>query len=94
MVLEPSPQGWEAVIAAWLEGGEVSVRDVPKPRGGVLIRMTTAGIYNTDLELKAGYYGFLGVPGHEFVGVVERGPEEWVGKRVVGEINLACGKCD
>jgi alcohol dehydrogenase len=82
------------VIAAYLENGEVSVRDFPQPKGMALIRMTTAGICNTDLELKAGYYGFQGIPGHEFVGVVEKGPPDWLGKRVVGEINLACGKCD
>lgn len=42
-----------------------------------------------------GYYGFSGIPGHEFVAdVVEAADKKWVGKRVVGEINLACGKCD
>ncbi|MFN0102225.1 MAG: MDR/zinc-dependent alcohol dehydrogenase-like family protein [Bryobacteraceae bacterium] len=81
------------MIAAYIENGEVSVRDFPRPRRQTLIRMTTAGICNTDLELQAGYYGFKGIPGHEFVGVVENGPTEWVGKRVVGEINLACQKC-
>lgn len=84
------------MIAAYLESGEVSLREVPKPRrrAHALIRMTTAGICNTDLELKAGYYGFQGIPGHEFVGIVEQGPPQWIGKRVVGEINLACGKCE
>jgi alcohol dehydrogenase len=82
------------VIAAYIENGEVSVRDFPKPQRQALIRMTTAGICNTDLELKAGYYGFKGIPGHEFAGVVENGPPEWIGKRVVGEINLACRNCD
>jgi alcohol dehydrogenase len=53
------------------------------------------GICNTDLELKRGYYGFAGVPGHEFVGeVVAAGNAALVGRRVVGEINLACGKCE
>lgn len=57
--------------------------------------MTLAGICNTDLELLRGYYGFAGRPGHEFVGVVEEADSaEWVGKRVVGEINLACGRCE
>jgi threonine dehydrogenase-like Zn-dependent dehydrogenase len=38
---------------------------------------------------------FEGVPGHEFVGeVVESARGGLVGKRVVGEINAACGKCD
>ena len=37
---------------------------------------------------------FRGVPGHEFVGVVERcGNKAVEGKRVVGEINLGCGNC-
>jgi threonine dehydrogenase-like Zn-dependent dehydrogenase len=61
-----------------------------------LIRVTTAGICGTDVHLLAGYAGFSGVPGHEFVGVVEHAPAEdahWVGKRVVGEINVGCGLC-
>ncbi len=54
-----------------------------------------AGICNTDLELQRGYYGFEGVPGHEFVGeVVESDQAELVGRRVAGEINLSCGRCD
>lgn len=59
-----------------------------------LIRILASGICSTDLQLLAGYYNFKGIPGHEFVGVVE-GPatSPWRGKRVVGEINLACGKC-
>jgi threonine dehydrogenase-like Zn-dependent dehydrogenase len=35
------------------------------------------------------------VPGHEFVGVVEESSDEkLLGKRVVGEINFACGSCE
>jgi threonine dehydrogenase-like Zn-dependent dehydrogenase len=59
----------------------------------VLIRVTKAGICNTDLELVKGYMGFSGVLGHEFAGVVERGPDDWAGRRVAGEINLACYDC-
>lgn len=58
----------------------------------VLIRITRAGICNTDLELIKGYMGFTGVLGHEFVGMVEGGPLD--GQRVVGEINLNCGQCE
>lgn len=58
----------------------------------VLVRVTKAGICNTDLEIVRGYLGFSGVPGHEFVGVVEEG--EWRGRRVAGEINVACGSCE
>jgi alcohol dehydrogenase len=74
------------------------VERAARPRraaGFARIRMTMAGICNTDLELLRGYYGFSGRPGHEFVGVVEEADSShWVGKRVVGEINLACGRCD
>ncbi len=77
--------------------GRAAVRDVPKPRprgGFALVRVILSGICNTDLELRRGYHGFSGIPGHEFVGVVEGPPgSPWRGKRVVGEINLACGKC-
>lgn len=58
----------------------------------VLIRITRAGICNTDLELMAGYKGFAGILGHEFVGVAETG--DWAGRRVVGEINVADRTCD
>ncbi len=74
------------------------VADYPTPEppaGEALIRVSVAGICNTDLELVKGYMQFQGIPGHEFVGVVERAPgaEEWEGRRVVGEINAACGDC-
>jgi alcohol dehydrogenase len=76
----------------------VRVRAVRRPRvkpGFALVRVIASGICNTDLELVRGYHDFSGIPGHEFVGVVE-GPasSRWKGKRVVGEINLACGRCD
>ena len=50
------------MIAAYTENGEVAVREFPKPKGNALIGMTTAGNCNTDLALKAGYYGFKGIP--------------------------------
>ncbi|XWX04919.1 alcohol dehydrogenase catalytic domain-containing protein [Aggregatilineales bacterium SYSU G02658] len=59
-----------------------------------LIRMRLAGICNTDLELTKGYMGFMGVLGHEFVGEVVAGNPLWIGKRVVGEINVPHGDCD
>src|SRR6185369_7370687 len=46
-----------------------------------------------DLEIVKGYMGFRGTLGHEFVGVVKAGPAAWLGRRVVGEINFACGRC-
>jgi len=69
-------------------------RPVPIP-GEALVRVTLAGICNTDLELMKGYMGFHGVLGHEFVGVVEESPDPaLVGQRVVGEINAYCGVCN
>jgi threonine dehydrogenase-like Zn-dependent dehydrogenase len=55
------------------------------------VRVLRAGICATDLALARGYMGFAGVPGHEFVGVALDGP--LAGRRVVGEINAACGAC-
>jgi len=84
--------------AVHLQKGRVSVRSVPLPRradGFARIRLLCGGICNTDLELQRGYYGFAGTPGHEFVGeVVEADDRRLLGHRVVGEINLGCGKCD
>ncbi len=58
-----------------------------------LVRVSLAGICSTDLQIFQGYMGFVGVPGHEFVGEVIEGPSALVGQRVVGEINFACGQC-
>ena len=59
-----------------------------------LVRVHLAGICSTDLQIFKGYMGFTGVPGHEFVGTVADGPAALCGKRVVGEINFACGQCE
>jgi threonine dehydrogenase-like Zn-dependent dehydrogenase len=86
------------MVSVCLENGKVLVRNEARPRrpeGFALIRLLYGGICNTDIELQRGYYGFRGTPGHEFVGeVVEADDRRWVGQRVVGEINLACGKCE
>jgi threonine dehydrogenase-like Zn-dependent dehydrogenase len=77
---------------------QLSVRDVETPRpavGEALIRVRLAGLCGTDRQILTGYAGFRGIPGHEFVGeVVECEAPDWVGKRVVGEINVTCGLCD
>lgn len=68
---------------------------VPEPRADeVLLAPRVAGICGTDLELLRGYYSFDGTPGHEFVADVVQGPAEWLGRRVVCEINIGCGQCD
>jgi alcohol dehydrogenase len=86
------------MLTVHLENGRVEVRKAARPRrprGFATIRLICGGICNTDLELQAGYYGFRGTPGHEFVGeVVDADTPSLVGKRVVGEINLNCGRCE
>lgn len=83
------------MVAVRLENRKVTVEKAAAPRrrpGYALIRMLYAGICNTDIELLRGYYGFRGRPGHEFVGEVVEGA--LAGRHVVGEINLACTRCE
>lgn len=85
--------------AVTLKGGRLDVRnDLARPEPAeneALIRVSLAGICATDLEIVKGYAGFEGILGHEFVGVVEAaGDEVWMGKRVVGSINIGCGVCE
>jgi threonine dehydrogenase-like Zn-dependent dehydrogenase len=93
---------YNAVVLSFrIENGKLKAasRPLPKLRAGwALIRVRLVGICNTDVELLHGYYGFRGVPGHEFVGTVEelrsvslREKKKWVGRRVCGEINISCG---
>lgn len=80
-----------------VERKKLAVREIEKPARGeeALVRVHLSGICNTDLEIARGYAGFKGTIGHEFVGVVEEAPEDFMlGQRVVGEINAGCGKCD
>jgi threonine dehydrogenase-like Zn-dependent dehydrogenase len=84
--------------ALWMEDGRLSLIDAPVPRrpGDCLIRVTLAGICGTDLHMRRGYADYTGIPGHEFVGIVEETPDgqhAWLGRRVVGEINIGCGTC-
>jgi threonine dehydrogenase-like Zn-dependent dehydrogenase len=78
------------------DGSHLAVADRAEPRADAataVVRVSSAGICNTDLELVKGYMDFRGVLGHEFVGTVLDGPNDWRGKRVVGEINFGCGAC-
>ena len=83
-----------------IEDGESTIVGATgdRPRAGAvptaLVKVHLAGICSTDLQIFKGYMGFRGVPGHEFVGAVSDGPESLLGKRVVGEINFGCGRCE
>ena len=88
--------------ALYFDGKTVKFRQAhPDPTAGageVLVRVRVAGICQTDYEIARGYMGFQGVLGHEFAGIVSKlGPgvdPQWLGKRVCGEINCICGKCE
>ena len=85
------------MLALRVQKKSLSVKEIGKPSdaGEALVRVVLSGICNTDLEIARGYAGFNGTIGHEFVGVVEDSPDgELRGRRVVGEINAGCGKCD
>ncbi len=83
--------------ALWLSDGRLRFReDLTLPAtapGEVRVRVLSAGVCGTDLALVEALYPFEGVPGHEFVGIVEQGPGSLEGRRVVGEINAVCGRC-
>lgn len=83
----------------YFDGQQASFREeLPMPvsaPGESLVRILMAAVCSTDKEILKGYRpDFKGVMGHEFVGVVEQSPEpSLLKKRVVGELNAACGKC-
>lgn len=92
----------ETMNALVLTDAGPQYQSVPVPAIGqdeALIRVRLAGVCSTDLEIAKGYKGgFRGVMGHEFVGEVAQvgraDNEGWLGKRVVGEINIGCGACN
>ncbi|MBL8190219.1 MAG: alcohol dehydrogenase catalytic domain-containing protein, partial [Acidobacteria bacterium] len=90
-------RSFAGVKALRFEHDKLQLAEIPAPlrEGEALVRVTLAGICNTDLELVRGYAGFQGTLGHEFVGVVETSPDKsQIGRRVVGEINIGCGNCE
>jgi threonine dehydrogenase-like Zn-dependent dehydrogenase len=80
----------------YLDGTKLVLRNnLPIAKSDTLVRVKLAGICGTDLEMLRGYMSYKGVLGHEFVGIVEKSDDpNLVGKRVVGEINVGCGKCE
>ncbi|HEY2032293.1 MAG TPA: alcohol dehydrogenase catalytic domain-containing protein, partial [Rhizomicrobium sp.] len=86
-----------AMLAAVAHRGRLKLIRKPVPElrpGWALIGVRVAGICNTDIEILRGYHNFQGTLGHEFVGEVVRvasvKDRAWVGRRVVGEINVSC----
>lgn len=79
------------------DGESLGLREVPHPRREpeqAMVQVNRAGICNTDLEILRGYHGFTGTLGHEFVGTVAAADDPLlVGRRVVCDINCACGRC-
>ena len=84
--------------AVFRDGQLKLIKDYPVPvpaEGEALIKVLFAGICSTDLQILKGYMNFQGVPGHEFVGqVVRTSQANLANKRVVGQINCVCGRCD
>ena len=89
-----------SVLSFEVANKKLKPREKPPPKlrpGWALIRVRMAGICNTDVEILRGYHAFRGTPGHEFVGEVAdvHGvsaalEKRWLGRRVVGEINVSC----
>lgn len=91
-----------AVMEKW---GSIEIRDVPMPVPGddeVLIKVKYTGICGTDLHIYEGHHPTAKaplIPGHEFVGTIERintrrHTELREGDRVVVEPLLSCGECE
>jgi threonine dehydrogenase-like Zn-dependent dehydrogenase len=84
--------------ALYWDGHDVTLASSHPPpvctQDTAVVKVHLAGICSTDLQIFEGYMKFQGVPGHEFVGSVSEGPKEWLGKKVVGEINFGCGECE
>jgi alcohol dehydrogenase len=85
------------MLAAVTRRSRLAMVQKPLPRldpGWALVRVRLAGICNTDIEILRGYHNFHGTLGHEFVGDVMRvasaKDKSWIGRRVVGEINIGC----
>ena len=84
------------MLALHFDGRTARATDVAPPADfpdSALVRVSLAGVCDTDVQLVKGYMNFRGVLGHEFVGTIDDGPDELRGRRVVGEINFACESC-
>lgn len=74
----------------------VEVDEPEVPKGSVLVRVSTASLNFGDVaRARGGVATVVAAPpftlGMDVCGVVEVGPDEWVGQRVVGITNMAMG---
>ncbi|MCU1601095.1 MAG: Zn-dependent oxidoreductase [Frankiales bacterium] len=74
----------------------VDVDEPEVPEGSVLVRVSTASLNFSDVaRARGGVATVLAQPpftlGMDVCGVVEQGPDEWLGQRVVGITNMAMG---
>jgi threonine dehydrogenase-like Zn-dependent dehydrogenase len=100
IAFQKNPKRKMKMISFVVQGKKLTEVQKPIPKlrpGWALVRVRLAGICNTDVEILRGYHRFRGTLGHEFVGEVTdvagastKIKKRWVGKRVVGEINVAC----
>jgi threonine dehydrogenase-like Zn-dependent dehydrogenase len=84
------------------EYGRMVLSQIPVPTPGAelaVVRVCACGICGSDLE---GYVGNPGmrsrrvpplVMGHEFAGIVEAGPAQWVRRAVAVNPLISCGRC-
>lgn len=77
------------------------LEEVPDPKildaGDAIVRVSRTAICGSDLHVLHGKTPGMregGVIGHEFVGTVTDGPDDVVGRRVLGSFLIACGSCD
>jgi len=83
--------------ALFFDGLELSFySEFEEPKNNeALVKVNLSGICGTDLEILRGYMSYEGILGHEFVGtVVKSENKDLIGKKIVGEINVGCQKCD
>ncbi len=84
-------EAWVCGAGSILEPREVAPARVEPD--DLVLRMTLSGICGTDVVKVRGDRHQGQVLGHELVGLVERGPDELVGQRVVVAHHLGCGAC-
>lgn len=90
--------------AVWRDYGIMSVEEVPEPQpkpNEVKIKVMSAGVCITDLHVYTGQFIYGKPPhilGHEIAGEIctlgAAAPKELMGKRVVVETSVGCGRCE